>query len=71
MTYNPSQCQQLTWKVYRTSDGADMEATLPAVFSVGATHLTISHTVSNYSERKNLFGEDNYYFKGVIDDVGY
>jgi len=48
-----------------------MEATLPAVFSVGATHLTISHTVSNYIERKNLFGEDNYYFKGVIDDVGY
>lgn len=70
VTYTPSGCQSLIWKVYRASDGADMEEALPAVFSIGATHLTISHSVDSYSERKQLFGNNDYYFQGQVDDVG-
>lgn len=69
--YSPMGCQALTWKVYRVSDGADMEADMPSVFQIGATHLTIMHNIDSFGERLGLYGHDDYFFKGSINDVGY
>ena len=44
---------------------------MPSHFSIGATDLTITHTASNFSARKSLFGQNDYYFRGHLDDIGY
>ena len=68
VTYTPASCLTLTWKVYRASDNANMETLMPSTFSI-TSELTITHYESNYSIRKSLYGEDNYYFKGYLDDL--
>ena len=64
----PSGCFTVSWKVFRASDNQDMEVAMPSVFSVGATDLTFTHTEANYVDRLTLFGENDYYFQGTLDD---
>ena len=71
VTYNPANCQTLTWDVYRTSDDANMQTAMPSTFSISGAVLTITHYQSNIENRKMLYGENNYYFKGTIVDPGY
>ena len=43
-----------------------MLAAMPSVFSIDSTHLTITHTASNISDRLSLFGTRNYSFSGTF-----
>jgi len=70
VTYTPTLCITLTWKVFRKSDNMEVSSAMSQVFNVGATELTVTHSKDNFSRRKDLFGEDNgeFYWKGFLDD---
>ena len=72
VTYFPDFCTTLTWSVYRTNDGSEMLATMPSVFYIAdasATDLTIAHIASDFSVRKELYGQNDFYFVGRMDDT--
>ena len=60
------------WKVYRTSDDADMVITLPSNFEIDTNNdrLSVSHTLGDFTERLSLYtgGIEGYYFEGTFDD---
>ena len=41
-------------------------ATMPTVFSMSATELTVTHVVSDIAQRLSLFGSETYYFIGIV-----
>ena len=72
VTYFPDFCTTLTWSVYRTNDVKDMLATMPSEFYItdtSATDLTIAHLASDFDVRKELYGQNNFYFVGRMDDT--
>ena len=74
MTYDPTVCpQRLTWSVYGALDDQNMELVFPSVFSIDQTllTLTVTHSASNLAMRKELYGHNDYYFHGKLDDATY
>ena len=62
----PLSCHSVTWNVLRQTDNQDMEVAMPAVFSIGATALTLTHSVGNYADSLSLFGSATYFFQGTV-----
>ena len=58
----PSSCYSVTWNFIRASDNQNMLIAKPTVFQMSATDLTISHTVSDFQARLDLFGSESFYF---------
>ena len=45
-----------------------MPTLLSSVYAISGSNLVLSHTVSDFSQRKTLFGSDVYYFIGTTSD---
>ena len=60
-TSTPTGCFDPLWTINRKSDDTDMEFLYPSVFGFSDTELEVTHTISDFVERKNLFGLDDYY----------
>ena len=70
ITINPVGCAfTATWVVKRTSDNVDMVTTMSSVFSFALPDLVISHSISDYTSRKSLYGSTSYYFVATINDA--
>ncbi len=69
VTVTPAGCLFTTsWAIKRVSDDQDMTTLLSSVYAISGSNLVLSHTVSDFAQRKILFGSDVYYLIGTVSD---
>ena len=71
VTFTPTLCITLTWKIFRKADHLEVSSSMSQIFNVGATELTITHSKDNFTGRKDLFGDElgEFYWKGFLNDA--
>ena len=63
VTITPAGCLfTISWAMKRVVDNSNMITGMSINFAIAIPNLVISHVVSNYEERKTLFGNEAYFF---------
>ena len=68
ITVTPAGCLSVSWQAAKTVDSTDMVASKPAVYAISAASLDISHVVTDFLLRRDLFGTLSLHFQGTVSD---
>lgn len=56
LNITPTGCVDTTWTVHLQSDNTNMVTAKPTIFAINDPNLTLTHTISDFAQRKSLFG---------------
>ncbi len=64
---SPTGCYPIIWRAKRTIDDNFIAQASPTILSMGSTELTISHVISDFSQRlERATLATDYYFEGAV-----
>ena len=65
----PIECVVTTWTVHLQSDDSNMVSAYPTVFAITDPDLTLTHSISDFTQRNSLFGLSTYYLVGSTNTI--
>lgn len=69
LTVTPCKCFTTTWQLFKEDGWLDMVQSLPAVYGMSDTEISVSHVVANFDIRKTLFGKTELKVKASLDTI--